>query len=185
MTRWKSTIGAAALCLGLAAPVQGKAPAPPPDVPAALRVPAGAKVVAQFHATGAQVYGCKDDKGKHTWTLLRPDALLHDAAGAVVGTHGAGPAWTLKDGSSVTGAKVAQAPAPTAGAVPWLLLRATAASGTGQLGQVTFVQRLNTVGGAPPDGDCAKAAGHEPPELRVNYAADYYFYTGGAAAAGH
>ena len=156
----------------------GPAPARPPEVPAAIRVPAGAKLVEKLHATGAQVYGCAAaTDGKYGWTLKRPDATLTDAAGAAAGKHGAGPSWTAKDGSAVTGAKVAQADAPVGDAVPWLLLRATSTSG--RFSAVTFIQRLATKGGAAPATGCDAA--HKDAELPVNYSADYYFYSGGAA----
>ena len=150
-----------------------------PDVPAPIRVPAGAKLVEKLHATGAQVYGCAAADGKYAWTLKRPDAALTDAKGAEAGKHGAGPSWTAKDGSSVTGAKVAQADAPAADAVPWLLLRATSTSGKGRFAQVSFVQRLATKGGKAPATGCDAA--HDGKELRVDYSADYYFYAGGAS----
>jgi hypothetical protein len=151
-----------------------------PDVPAAIRVPAGAKLIEKLHATGAQVYGCAGADGKYAWTLKRPDATLTDAKGTEAGKHGAGPSWTAKDGSSVTGAKAAQADAPAADAVPWLLLKATSTSGKGKFSQVSFVQRLATKGGKAPAAGCDAA--HSGGELRVDYSADYYFYSGGAAA---
>jgi len=149
-----------------------------PEVPAPIRVPAGAKLVAKLHAEGAQVYGCGATDGKFGWTLKRPDATLTDAKGAEAGKHGAGPSWTAKDGSTVTGAKAAQADAPVADAVPWLLLRATSTAGKGKFGQVTFIQRLGTKGGKAPATGCDAA--HNGNELRVDYSADYYFYAGGA-----
>ena len=148
-------------------------------VPAAIRPPAGASPVARFHATGAQVYACAAAAGRYAWTLKRPDATLVDAAGAPVGTHTAGPTWTMtRDGSSVKAEKLAQADAPVAGAVPWLLLRATSTAGHGSLSQVTYVQRIGTQGGQAPAAGCdAQAAGKE---TRASYSADYVFYTGGA-----
>src|SRR5579862_244196 len=135
-------------------------------IPAAIQVPAGAKLAHKFHATGAQVYACAAAPGSaapFAWTLERPDAILVDAAGAKAGSHGAGPTWTAKDGSSVVGQKVAQADAPTPGAVPWLLLRATSTSGTtGVFASVTYVQRVNTRGGKAPATGCdAKTVGTE------------------------
>jgi hypothetical protein len=159
----------------------GLAANPPPaapDVPAPIRVPAGAKLVDKLHATGAQVYGCAASDGKYAWTLKRPDATLTDAKGAEAGKHGAGPSWTAKDGSSVTGEKVAQADAPGGEAIPWLLLRAKSTSGKGLLAHVTFIQRLATKGGKAPATGCD--ASRNGTELRVDYSADYYFYEGGA-----
>jgi hypothetical protein len=150
----------------------------PPKVPAALAVPAGAKLAARFHATGAQVYACTSAGGQYSWVLARPDATLADASGAIAGSHGAGPAWKSKDGSSVVGKKLAQAAAPEAGAIPWLLLGATSTTGAGQFTAVTFVQRVATKGGIAPATGCD--ATHVGAEARANYSADYYFYTGGA-----
>jgi hypothetical protein len=182
------TIGAALVGagFGLARPSLALAAAatgdlqPPPNLPAALRVPAGAKPIARFHATGAQVYTCVATDGKYGWVIARPDATLRDASGAVVATHGAGPTWTSRDGSSVVGKKLEQAPAPVAGAVPWLLLRATSTSGAGQFGAVTFIQRVDTKGGTPAAGGCD--ATHAGAETRASYSADYAFYAGGVAA---
>ncbi len=158
------------------APAAGD-PSSPPKVPPALAVPAGARLVARFHATGAQVYACTSAGGQVSWVLARPDATLADASGAVAGTHGAGPAWKSKDGSSVVGKKLAQAAAPDAGAVPWLLLGATSTTGTGQFTGVTFVQRVATKGGIAPATGCDVT--HVGAEVRASYSADYYFYTGG------
>jgi len=150
-----------------------------PDVPVAIRVPPSTTLIEKLHATGAQIYGCAATDGKFGWTLRRPDATLTDAKGAEVGKHGAGPSWTAKDGSSVSAAKAAQADAPAADAVPWLLLRATATSGKGRFSQVSFVQRLATRGGEAPATGCDAA--HAGTEVRVAYSADYYFYMGAAA----
>jgi Protein of unknown function (DUF3455) len=151
----------------------------PPNVPAALYAPTGAKLFARFHAMGAQVYACAGSVGQYGWLLQRPDATLLDASGAVAGTHGAGPTWTSKDGSSVLGKKVEQSAAPDAGAVPWLLLRAASTSGPGQFRHVTYVQRVDTKGGMAPVTGCD--ATHVGSEVRVSYSAGYYFYSGGVA----
>jgi peroxiredoxin Q/BCP len=151
-----------------------------PEVPAAIAAPASATVKAQFHAVGAQVYVCGEAAGAagktFAWTLKAPDAALTDPKGAPAGHHGAGPAWTSLDGSSITARKLAQADAPAAGAVPWLLLRATANSGSGVFSKVTYVQRVATAKGQAPKTGCdAKSAGAEK---RADYSADYYFFEG-------
>jgi hypothetical protein len=155
----------------------------PPTVPAALAVPAAAKVAAHFHAIGAQVYECAatPDTTSYGWTLTKPDATLYDRKGLPAGTHGAGPTWTSKDGSSVIGKKVAQADAPAADAdaVPWLLLRADKTAGRGVFDRITFVQRVETKHGKAPSAKCD--AGTKGAERRVDYSADYYFYVGGGA----
>lgn len=172
---------ASAVLAAAGGPAAAAGPLSPPRVPAALAVPAGAKVVARFHATGAQVYSCTSAAGLYSWLLARPDATLADASGAVAGTHGAGPSWKSKDGSSVVGKKLAQAAAPEAGAVPWLLLGAASTTGAGQFTGVTFIQRVATKGGIAPATGCD--ATHVGTEVRASYSADYYFFTGGAETA--
>ncbi|MEO5770069.1 MAG: redoxin domain-containing protein, partial [Polyangia bacterium] len=89
--------------------------------------------------------------------------------------------WTSTDGSSVAAKKVAEADAPTAGAVAWLLLRATSITGKGVFSGTTFIQRINTTKGKPPAVGCD--AGHVGNESRADYTADYYFYRGGDSEA--
>jgi hypothetical protein len=150
-----------------------------PAVPAALAVPETAKLAVHLHATGAQIYTCLAAPGAtaYAWTLLKPDATLFDQKGIAVGTHGAGPTWTAKDGSSVVAKKVAQADAPAADAVAWLLLRADKSSDRGLFSHVTYVQRVGTKKGKPPAATCD--AGAAKTEARADYSAEYYFYVGG------
>jgi len=163
-----------------------------PAVPDAIKVTAGATLVARFFAQGDQVYTCNDttsDAGDggamYTWVLKAPDAKLYDPACMLVGAHYAGPTWWIaKDGSSVVGARVASAASSHAGAIPQLLLKAVshdADGGPGVFSNVTFVQRLDTVDGAAPASCTANDLGHE---LRVPYTATYYFYSGGITDAG-
>ncbi len=69
----------------------------------------------------------------------------------------------------------ASVPAPDPGAIPWLLLRATSNQGDGVLGQVAFIQRLETRGGVAPAGTCDPAA---DATVAVPYRARYVFYAG-------
>ena len=161
-------------------------------VPPALEVPAGATLKIHDRGIGVQIYTCTasgavdagTDGGSATyaWVLKAPDAKLFDAANVQVGTHGIGPAWTATvDGSKVNGAKVAQVDSPVASAIPWLLLRASANSGTGAFADITYVQRVNTIGGRAPISGCDATAVNT--DVSIDYSADYYFYTGGAGAA--
>ena len=160
----------------------------PPAFPAALTPPAGATVKLHAHAVGAQIYTCTaaggtsadggaaGDAGAPTyaWVLKAPDATLYDSTGTQVGTHGAGPSWTWRDGSIANGAKAAEVAAPAADAISWLLLRVTSTTGAGLLGDVTYVQRLDTAGGRAPATGCdASTLGTD---TRADYSADYYFY---------
>ena len=142
----------------------------PADAPASLDPGGDAHLALVAHGKGVQTYACD---GK-TWSLVAPNAELFDEKGAHLGTHGAGPSWTLADGSRVTGTKlVAQIVDPSA--VPWLLVGASGHGGRGALDDVTRVQRLHTTGGVAPASSCDDA--HRGTTADVPYTADYYFYT--------
>jgi len=160
----------------------------PMNLPAALAVPVGARLKLHDHAIGAQVYTCVASSdvdagaGTYAWVLKAPDAILYNADFSLVGTHGAGPNWTSTDGSIVYGSKLQQVDAPSSDAIPWLLLKAASTSGTGVFTDIAYVQRLNTVGGKAPNTVCG--ANTNNTEIRINYSADYYFYTAGASDSG-
>jgi hypothetical protein len=59
-----------------------------------------------------------------------------------------------------------------ASAIPWLLLRAVSSEGPGVFDGVTYIQRINTVGGNAP----AQAGGVVGEEARVPYTTEYLFY---------
>jgi hypothetical protein len=101
-----------------------------------------------------------------------PDAALFDAVGRQIGTHFAGPAWQMDDGSRIVGEAVAQAPAPEPHAIAWLLLRVRSHEGHGILDHVGLVRRVETQGGAAPTTPCTAA----PAQARMRYTARYLFY---------
>ena len=155
-------------------PATGRAPLDP-DIPDAIKPPAGEQLVLQLHASGSQVYVCKRaDDGTYSWTLKAPEAELRDLDGAIVGRHFVGPTWRLNDGSEVVGKLVTRVDAPDGKSIPWVLISVAARSGEGALSRVTSIQRIHTVGGLPPAAGCGEA--QQNAEVKVPYTADYYFY---------
>jgi Protein of unknown function (DUF3455) len=149
----------------------------PPQVPDSLSAPASEAVLLKALGKGKQIYACQaspQDKTKFEWILARPQADLFDAKGEKIGKHFEGPTWEADDGGKVTGEVLQRAQSPRAGAVPWLLLKAKNAEGPGALGRATYIQRVNTMGGAAPAEGCDQA--HAGKEVAVDYQADYYFY---------
>jgi len=138
-------------------------------LPAAIAAP-GETIVLSAHAEGAQIYECKmagDDKPG--WAFREPIAtLLVD--GKTVGRHYAGPTWEFSDGSAVTGKVADTAPGATANDIAWLKLDVVSHRGSGLLGDVTTVQRINTQGGKP-EGPCDQRGSFKS----VPYSADYVF----------
>jgi uncharacterized protein DUF3455 len=137
------------------------------SVPPEIRVPPGNRLVAALDAQGVQVYTCTAG----TWVFLEPVAQLSDASPAAI--HFRGPSWeSTRDGSLVEAATVASS--PVAGSIPQLLLRETLTRGDGIFGSVSYVQRLDTVGGGKPSSACLNGQ-----TKGVPYTAEYRFFTRG------
>ena len=135
-----------------------------------IRVEAGHVLAFHTYAVGVQVYRWNGA----SWAFVEPVANLYADKGfrGQVGTHYAGPTWESNSGSRVVSRRVANTGCtPDANAIPWLLLETVSADGPGIFDGVTFIQRVNTVGGRAP------TAPGSPGEMRnVAYTAEYFFY---------
>jgi hypothetical protein len=153
---------------GLARPVM-----PDPS----LEPPATVTPVLFAYAQGLQRYVCKPKEkapGTFEWTLKEPQAKLYDVDNHEIGSHSAGPAWQLADGSKVVKKNlIASVRALQSDGVPWLLVEVES-SGKGALTGTRFVQRVDTVGGAAPASGCDAA--HAGATVDVDYRASYVFY---------
>ena len=134
-----------------------------------LTVPAGNKVSRKFYAEGVQIYRWNGT----SWTFVAPDANLYASSKnkGVVGTHYGGPTWESNSGSKVV-ATVLERCTPNPDAIPWLLLEAVSNEGPGTFDDVTFIQRVHTVGGLAP----AQPGNFPGEEMEVPYTAQYFFY---------
>jgi Protein of unknown function (DUF3455) len=175
---WNGVLGAAVALAVAGCSSMGSSASGTSGLPAAIAVPAGNTLAVTLKGSGLQNYECRAKPGAaggFDWVFISPEAALRDKSDALVGRHSAGPQWEYGDGSKVTGKVVADAAAPAAGNIPWLLLKGTA-TGTGVLAGVTYVQRTNTEGGVAPSETCnAQLAGTKK---SVRYSADYLFYKG-------
>ena len=152
------------------------------EVPSDLMPPASAVLLFELGARGDQIYTCAtkpENPDAYVWTFKAPQAELFNDRGEVVGSHFAGPTWQGQDGSSVVGAVVARADAPSKKVIPWLLLEATSHAGSGAFSTITHIQRLDTKGGVAPSKGCD--ADHARDEVRVPYKATYVFYNPAAS----
>jgi len=168
---------AAALALSLVAGVSPTSADPgadnrAPDVPAALEAPGGTnKVHFHVYAVGVQIY--TNDPARLVWGFKAPEAVLLAADGhGEIGIHYAGPTWESESGSQVVGAVVPPRVTVDTNAIPWLLLRAVSTEGPGIFERTTYIQRVNTTGGLAP----ATPPTATDTEVRVPYAAEYFFY---------
>jgi Protein of unknown function (DUF3455) len=155
---------------------------PPPTsmvkVPDTLKPGANESLAMIVPAKGVQIYECrarKDQVGGYEWAFVAPEADLFDARGNRTGRHYAGPHWEATDGSKILGTLKERADAPVADAIPWLLLTARSVGSEGAFSKVTSIQRVNTVGGVPPEAGCSQSAAGA--QARISYTADYYFFS--------
>jgi Protein of unknown function (DUF3455) len=151
----------------------------PPTVPEAIAVPPGSVLLFSRHAKGVQIYECQNGQ----WAFHAPRALLFDPQsnqptaihyGGIDRGLTPGPWWeSVDDSSRIRGGKALSAPSPNPDSIPLLRLEVLERQGTGVFSPVSYIQRLNTVGGVGPTGGCDPGA-----QRPVPYTADYYFYAG-------
>lgn len=137
-------------------------------VPAVLEASPGNQEYLRAAATGTQNYMCMSPG----WTFSGPQATL------IVATHFlspnpeedgmARPTWQSSF-DTTTSTDYAER-----GAIPWVLLQAIGAkkgAGGGSISETTYIQRMNTTGGASPVTACLVGM-----RAFVPYTAEYVFY---------
>jgi hypothetical protein len=141
-----------------------------------LKDPDGQKVQFKFRTlpNSVQVYTCRQTDQGFTWSGPDPDAIMTNSEQTQIVHHYKGPTWEATDGSVVRsdGRLAKHFLADRQNAVHWLELPAK--EPTKQFGKVTFIHRIDTSGGLPPDKACD--AQHAGDQERVNYSATYLFY---------
>lgn len=134
--------------------------------------PSSTRAAYTVEGRGDQIYRCT----QQGWAFQSPEAKLFDpATHQQTGTHSAGPTWTWKDGSAISG-KVLEKSSPDPASIPWLLLAAAPSGSTaGALSTIAYVRRSDTHGGNAPTTGCD--AQHIGDTFRAPYTATYTFYT--------
>lgn len=145
-----------------------------PELPAgcgSLVVPEGNNVAYRVYALGVQIYRWNGT----AWAFVGPSANLYAEEGfhGKVGTHYVGPTWESNSGAFVVADPTTAIPCtPDATAIPWLRLTAASSQGPGIFDGVTYIQRINTMGGLRPTTPGTTVG----QEVRIPYTAEYYFY---------
>ena len=147
-----------------------------PELPpqcGSIVVEEGQKLALHVYARGVQIY--KWNATTQAWDFDAPRASLFAEENyfGEVGTHYRGPSWESKSGGRVMAKRVpGTGCTPDASAIAWLLLVSTETNGPGIFNRITYVQRVNTVGGVPPT-----TPGSVDGEVKeIPYTAEYYFY---------
>ena len=167
----------------------------PPLPPDLDEVPPPHQVVFVGHAIGTQNYVCLPSGSGVAWSLFTPQATLFRKQGQQLTTHFFSPnpdpedngtvraAWQHSLDSSTVWGRVTDSSTDSnfvaPGAIPWLTAETAGVQegplGGGQMTEITFIQRLNTVGGSAPATDCSLAT-DVGKRAFVPYEADYFFY---------
>ena len=137
-----------------------------------LGLPENSAIVLAAAADGVQIYESEPNPlGGFLWSLKAPEAELTSLSGEILGSHGAGPSWTLNDGSSIVASLPPLKNLTAPKSVPWLLVAVKSKSGSGILEKVDYVMRVATDGGVAP-AEPPKAEGET---VKVKYQAIYLF----------
>jgi Protein of unknown function (DUF3455) len=152
-----------------------------PELPSGcerLEVDAGNNVSFHTYAIGVQRHRWNGI----AWVFVEPVAKLfanEDYMGET-GIHYVGPTWESNSGSKVVAVREEGCNVdPTA--IDWLLLRAVSNEGPGPFKKVTYIQRVNTVGGRAPAAPGSSVGAL----IDVPYTAEYYFYKGASDGQEH
>ena len=147
------------------------------DIP--VNHPEGNSRIATYYAEGVQKYKAQQKPGSdpatYEWVFVAPEAALYDVTNKKVGTHGAGPYWTVSVADSIFGqhfTPVRSAPGFDASSIDCLLLMPkTGKTPTGIFANVDYIQRIATIGGKAP----AQLPVNASQTIDVKYTAIYRF----------
>lgn len=141
---------------------------PEVNVPAAIQVGAGFKIVATLRGVGRQIYDCNGS----TFAFREPAAGLFTSRGVPAAIHGKGPFWTNFDGSRVDGSPTTppSTASPDPKSVAWLKLVGKPTGASGVFSKVAFIQRIDTRGGLAPTSCTGTST------IAVDYTANYVFW---------
>ena len=147
------------------------------SLPPTIQVPAGNKVAWETVGVGDITYECRDKAnmpGQTEWVFVGPNAVLNDRMGKQVGKYYGPPAtWEAMDGSKLTATQLAVAPSG-ATSLPYQLVKANPAMGSGAMTGVTYIQRVALTGGVAPMTACTPM--NKGAKQTVKYQADYIFW---------
>ena len=167
-------LGAIALGHAMATLATAQDVIPAPVLPAGcelLVAPEGHEVASRVYAVGVQIYRWNGS----SWAFVAPEAGLFASKNyrGLIGTHYGGPTWESVSESMVASSATTAIPCtPDPTAIPWLRLTALSSSGPGIFEGVSYIQRVNTVGGIRPV-EPGTVVGQE---ARIPYTTEYYFY---------
>jgi hypothetical protein len=147
------------------------------DLPEAVRVPEGHQAVLEAIGSGKLLYECQAVKRapyEYEWLMRNASLDLTDTYGGnIMHKPGARANWVHRDGSSVMAREFSEV-ANGSSNLPLQRYVAQSSGVPGKLHNITFVQRLRTVGGWISGAPCTSA--QLGMRKTVPYEADYIFW---------
>ncbi len=147
------------------------------DLPEAVRVPAGHQAVLEARGSGTLLYECQAIKRspfEYAWVLKNQKVELTDTYGdRIVYSPGPRASWVHRDGSRASAREFIDA-ADGNPNLPLRRVRTEPSPVSGVLQNISYVQRLRTLGGLVLVKTCSAA--QLGMNLPVPYEADYVFW---------
>ena len=147
------------------------------DLPEAVRVPDGYQPVLEATSNGRLLYECQAVKRapyEYEWLMRSASVDLTDTyGGTIMHKPGARASWVHRDGSSVMAREFSEV-GNGSNNLPLQRYNAQSSGVSGTLHNITYVQRLRTVGGWISSTPCTSA--QLGMRKTVPYEADYVFW---------
>ena len=147
------------------------------DLPEAIRVPAGYQAVLEAKSNGSLLYECQAVKRapfEYEWLIRSPGVDLTDTYGySIQHKPGSRANWIHRDGSSVVSREFVEV-ANGSHNLPLQTYKVEPSGTPGALQNVSYVQRLRTLGGWMSVIPCTSAQLGR--RVTVPYEADYVFW---------
>lgn len=151
-------------------------PSDQPGIPAQVRVPAGHQPVLQARGAGMLQYECQATRRapwQYTWLPRDRRIELFDSANNSIVLARSARSWVHRDGSELAVHEFVEVSNGEHN-LPLLRARAEPAHTPGALQQISYVQRVRTLGGLPSTRNCSAA--ELGMRVSVPYEADYVFW---------
>ena len=145
-------------------------------LPADVRVPAGHQAVLEARASGELQYECQAIKRapfEYAWLPRDRSIELRDGSNSAIVLSRSGRSWVHRDGSQLAVREFVEVDnGPHS--LPFQRARVEPSMLSGALNNISYIQRINTVGGLPSVRNCSSA--ELGMRVQVPYEAEYVFW---------
>lgn len=147
-----------------------------PALPADIRVPAGHQAVLEARGIGQLQYECQATSltpWQYAWLPRDRSIELRDSSNSSITLTRSARSWLHRDGSELKVREFVEVDNGSAN-LPLQRARVEASASPGALNNISYIQRIRTVGGMPTVRNCSAA--ELGMRVSVPYEADYVFW---------